>query len=158
MLKYTDYDIVFQEIPDEVTLAVNLAGCPNRCAGCHSPHLQQDIGEPLTEEALETILGRYGTAVTCLCLMGGDRDPQEIARFALHLRTQHPDLHIGWYSGRTELPADFPAEVLNYVKLGPYIEALGGLEASATNQRLYQIEPDARRTNLTYRFRKGGTR
>ena len=40
MLKYAGYDIVFQEIPDEVTLALNLSGCPNGCPGCHSPHLQ----------------------------------------------------------------------------------------------------------------------
>ena len=48
MLKYTNTDIVFQEIPDEVTLAVNLSGCPCRCPGCHSPQLWGDIGEPLT--------------------------------------------------------------------------------------------------------------
>ena len=52
MLKYTDYDIVFQEIPDEVTLAINLSNCPNRCKGCHSPYLQQNVGEALTEENL----------------------------------------------------------------------------------------------------------
>ena len=47
MLKYYNYDIVFQEIPDEVTLAVNLTNCPHRCIGCHSPHLRHNIGEPL---------------------------------------------------------------------------------------------------------------
>ena len=70
MLRYTDYDIVFREIPDETTLAVNLAGCPNRCPGCHSPQLQEPIGEPLTEEIVERLLARYGAAVTCFCLMG----------------------------------------------------------------------------------------
>ena len=67
MLRYTDYDIVFREIPDETTLAVNLAGCPNRCPGCHSPQLQEPIGEPLTEEVVERLLARYGAAVTCFC-------------------------------------------------------------------------------------------
>lgn len=80
MLRYTDYDIVFREIPDETTLAVNLAGCPNRCPGCHSPQLQEPIGEPLTEEVVERLLARYGAAVTCFCLMGGDAEPHEAAR------------------------------------------------------------------------------
>ena len=79
MLRYTDYDIVFREIPDETTLAVNLAGCPNRCPGCHSPQLQEPIGEPLTEEVVERLLVRYGAAVTCFCLMGGDAEPHEAA-------------------------------------------------------------------------------
>ena len=30
MLKYVDTDIVFQEFPDEVTLAINLSNCPCR--------------------------------------------------------------------------------------------------------------------------------
>ena len=55
MLKYTETDIVFQEIPDEVTLAVNLSGCPCRCPGCHSKHLWGDVGEPLTDEALDKL-------------------------------------------------------------------------------------------------------
>ena len=47
MLKYADYDIVFQEIPNEVTLAINISNCPNRCVGCHSPYLMEDVGEEL---------------------------------------------------------------------------------------------------------------
>ena len=39
MLRYTNTDIVFQELPDEVTLAVNLSGCPCRCPGCHSKNV-----------------------------------------------------------------------------------------------------------------------
>lgn len=64
MLRYVDYDIVFQEIPDEVTLAINLSNCPNRCKGCHSPHLLENVGESLTEESLGHLLQKYGKAVT----------------------------------------------------------------------------------------------
>ena len=31
MLRYINTDIVFQEFPDEVTLAINISGCPCRC-------------------------------------------------------------------------------------------------------------------------------
>lgn len=76
MLRYADYDIVFQEIPDEVTLAINLSNCPNHCKGCHSAYLMEDVGEPLTEESLSTLLGKYGKAITCVCFMGGDASPR----------------------------------------------------------------------------------
>ena len=153
MLRYTDYDIVFREIPDETTLAVNLAGCPNRCPGCHSPQLQEPIGEPLTEEVVERLLVRYGAAVTCFCLMGGDAEPHEAARLALFARRLRPALRTGWYSGRAALPEGFdPTGVFDYVKLGPYIAARGPLDDPATNQRLWRIRPDGRREDLTPRF------
>ena len=142
MLRYTDYDIVFREIPDETTLAVNLAGCPNRCPGCHSPQLQEPIGEPLTEEVVERLLARYGAAVTCFCLMGGDAEPHEAAPLALFARRLRPALRTGWYSGRAALPEGFdPTGVFDYVKLGPYIAARGPLDDPATNQRLWRIRP-----------------
>ena len=69
MLKFFNYDIVFQEIPDEVTLAVNITNCPNRCPGCHSQFLWADIGEVLNEEAVQVIIGEYGDAITCFSFM-----------------------------------------------------------------------------------------
>lgn len=154
MLRYADYDIVFQEIPDEVTLAVNLSGCPNRCPGCHSPQLQRQIGEPLTEEALRSLLARYGGSVTCVCLMGGDGDPQEVGRLAEFLHAEYPELRTGWYSGRTALPDGFPVAALDYLKLGPYVAARGGLRSPTTNQRLYRLEADGTRRDLTPRMRR----
>ena len=139
MLKYVDYDIVFQEIPDEVTLAVNISCCPNRCPGCHSPFLQEDVGERLTEEVLEKLLERY-PEVTCVCFMGGDGDPMEVSRLAGQVRKKNSAVRAGWYSGRQQLPAGFPVEELDYVKLGPYVESLGSLKSPSTNQRLYRVE------------------
>ncbi len=141
MLRLASYDIVFQEIPGEVTLALNLSGCPNGCPGCHSPHLQEETGETLDEALLGGLLDRYGTSVTCVCFMGGDGDPGQVSRLAGQIRkTTDGRLKTGWYSGRRALPAGFDPGRFDYVKLGPYIESLGGLKAPATNQRLYKIE------------------
>jgi len=106
MLRYTDYDIVFREIPDETTLAVNLAGCPNRCPGCHSPQLQEPIGEPLTEEVVERLLARYGAAVTCFCLMGATPNRTRQRGWRSSPAGCGPPAH-GVYSGRAALPEGF---------------------------------------------------
>ena len=74
-LRYHNFDVVFAEIPGEVTLALNLTGCPNRCPGCHSPHLQGEGGRPLDERELLALIDCYGRSVTCLCFMGGDAAP-----------------------------------------------------------------------------------
>lgn len=75
MLKYVNHDIVFQEFPDEVTLAINLSLCPNGCPGCHSAYLQGNVGDELTEERLRAILDNYIGEITCVGFMGGDNDP-----------------------------------------------------------------------------------
>lgn len=152
MLRYADYDIVFQEIPDEVTLALNISRCPNRCKGCHSPYLMEDVGDALTEESLAMLLSKYGKAVTCVCFMGGDAEPAEVMRLAKFLRSGRA-VKVGWYSGKPELPAGFDMRCFSYIKLGPYVESLGGLRSAHTNQRLYRIE-NGRMIDITYRFRR----
>ena len=152
MLRYADYDIVFQEIPDEVTLAINLSNCPNGCKGCHSPYLMGNGGEPLTEESLSGLLDRYGKAVTCVCFMGGDAAPDEVGRLAEFLRCRSAaSVKVGWYSGRQDLPAGFDMRYFQYIKLGPYVENLGGLKSEQTNQRLYRID-NGKMNDITYRF------
>ena len=146
MLKVASFDIVFQEIPGEVTLALNLSNCPCHCPGCHSPHLAEDIGEPVTEELLDSLIGRYKGLITCVAFMGGDAEPEEVAKWANYIHqlpiTNHQSvLRTAWYSGRTSYPRN-PGD-LDYVKLGPYIESLGGLKSPTTNQRLYKREDDS---------------
>ncbi len=154
MVRYYNFDIVFAEIPDEVTLAVNITGCPNRCEGCHSPHLREDVGERLDRDALAALLERYGAGVTCLCFMGGDGDPQGIARLAAEVRQLAPQLRVGWYSGRQALPAGVAPETFDYIKLGPYVASRGPLSSPETNQRMYRVGRDGAMEDITYRFRR----
>ena len=138
MLKFHNFDIVFQEIPGETTLAFNITGCPVCSEGCHSTQLWEDTGEPLTREALLAVYERYSSGVTCIALMCGDADPAEVGRIAHFIRNE---IHLksAWYSGRSNISPKVDRADFDFIKVGPYIEKLGGLKSPATNQRLYLV-------------------
>ena len=140
-MKVASYDIVFQEIPREVTLALNISQCPCHCPNCHSPHLAEDIGEVLTEDLLNGLLARYGAGITCICLMGGDAFPQEINYWLWRIHTMGKK--AAWYSGREQKAPEVELHNLDFLKLGPYKEECGALKHPTTNQRLYRIRPSS---------------
>ena len=43
MLKYANFDIVFQEVPDEVTLAINISNCPRIAVLSELPNIYRAI-------------------------------------------------------------------------------------------------------------------
>lgn len=157
MLKYTDYDVVFREIPDETTLAINIANCPNRCLGCHTPELQTDIGKPLTLEILSELVDK-SEGITCVCLMGGDNDPDEVITLLAGLasyRAEHGKtdyIKTAWYSGKLTFPKLW--WLLDYIKLGPYKPAYGPLNEPSTNQKMFKVlhgqKPNVE--NITMKF------
>ena len=75
-------------------------------------------------------------------------------RLAETVRRSCPALRTAWYSGRERLPEGFDLTRFDYVKLGPWVEALGPLTAPTTNQRLYRIAPDGTMSDITARFRR----
>lgn len=81
MLKYTDAQVTFAEIPDEITLCINLSNCPCHCKGCHSSYLAEDIGQVLTITRIEKLL-KENKGVTAICFMGGDNDPKLVNHYA----------------------------------------------------------------------------
>lgn len=167
MIKYTDTEIVFEEIPDEVTLAINITNCPNHCPGCHSPYLRENIGKELYgEDLVNMINSNYG--ITCVLFMGEGKDEEWLFQLVDCLRaTYKHNIKIGLYTG-SENVSEFLWENLDYIKLGPYVEELGPLNKETTNQRLYKYDREGKvpgmrglkiggkyRTNwvdITYRF------
>ncbi len=154
MLKYVNTGIVFQEIPDEVTLAINISNCPCHCPGCHSKYLWEDIGLPLNVEAIDDFVETYGTDITCIAFMGGDADAKGVAMLAQYIREEHPIFKVAWYSGRLRIPASVDKSIFDYIKIGPYIRHLGPLKQPTTNQRLYRQRDDGSFEDITYRFWK----
>lgn len=139
MLKYVDSKVVFAEIPDEITLAINISNCPCHCEGCHSPYLADDIGEPLDLQHLTNLIDS-NRGISCVCIMGGDANPSEVDDIAQDIKEYYPELKVAWYSGRQELSKEIELENFNYIKLGPYIKDKGPLNCRTTNQVMLEID------------------
>lgn len=152
MLKYVNTAIVFQEVPDEVSLAINISSCPCRCPGCHSKYLWEDTGTPLTPSELDTLISRYEGDITCIAFMGGDSDPAEVSQLAQHLHQHHPQLKVAWYSGRARFSPLIDQSLFHYIKLGPYLRHLGPLSKPTTNPRLYRRTEAGEWEDITSRF------
>ena len=140
MIKYVPEmtSVVMEEIPDKVTLAVDISNCTGLCEGCHSPFLRKDVGEELTPEAVDSMLSdNFG--VNCFLFLGEGKDPDRLLALAEYVRSR--GVASALYSGRTRVEDEF-YRVFDYVKVGPYIEEFGPLNSRTTNQRLYRVQMD----------------
>lgn len=147
MIKYVPEltDVVLEEVPDRVTLAVEIPNCQGSCPGCHSSFLKLDLGKELTAaEADRLVEDNFG--VNCFLFLGEGNDHEALMELAAHLRSAHPELELALYSGRQEVEEEI-YEAFDFVKVGPYVEALGPLSEASTNQRMYYHRED-----ITSRF------
>lgn len=142
-LKFISYAIVFQEVPNETTLAFNISGCPYHCSGCHSKYLWEYRGDNLIEN-MEQIINKYNGYITCVCFMGGDQNVNELTE-ALKI-CKNMGLKTCVYSGASEIKIS-ALQYLDWVKLGRYEERLKsdnhiehGVKLATTNQHMYRIE------------------
>lgn len=156
MIKYLNTEVTFAEIPFEISLCINITGCPCHCPGCHSEFLWEDSGIELTSAELDNLASQT-KGISCICFMGGDQDPSAINDLTKYMKESHPELKIAWYSGKQELAKEIQVQNFDYLKLGPYIEELGGLDKQTTNQKLYKIEHTSEKdfiVDITYKFWK----
>lgn len=157
-MKYVDFEVTFREIPDEITLCINISNCPFKCEGCHSKELWKDIGKELTISELSRLLSK-NKGVTCISFMGGDKELDSLLNLLIYVKDSYPNVKTAWYTGRKDVPLfGFPLFFLDYIKLGPYIKERGPLDNKSTNQRLYKLEQlDKLFTgfiDITYKFWK----
>lgn len=156
MLKYIDTKVVFREVPDETTLAINISGCPFSCRGCHSDYLQYDAGALLTTLELDYLICA-NDGITCVAFMGGDGDVKALSKLFAHVETKYPTLKIAWYSGSNK-PEEYKIiKNLDYYKYGAYIMSNGPLSSPTTNQKFCKVHTDyvnktVELEDITYRF------
>ena len=153
-LLYESYSVVFQEVPDEISLCIWVTGCDKHCPGCHSEYLWEYQGLPLYK-AFKEIVEKYRGLITCVCFMGGDQNISELTDMLRY--TKSLGLKTCLYTGADHSEHLQPIlPLLDYVKTGHYDQERGGLASKKTNQTFFKkIEDqygDHEWVDITYRF------
>lgn len=144
MLYYTEFGLSEREVPGESSICIYLSGCCHNCRNCHYPLLKQkDYGERLMDY-YKDIIALYRKQATCVCFLGEgantDVEHDELRIIVKHAQLQ--GLKTCLYSGR-DVEAEAWMQMFDYIKLGSYIEELGGLESVTTNQIFLQKTGDS---------------
>lgn len=151
MLKYYTKQVVFQEVPDEVSLSFSIAGCPLNCKGCSWKSAINDI--PTTElddKSYKEFLNHYKGLVSCVLFLGGEWDKEDLIN-KLKLAKEE-GYKTSLYTGLNFEEVDFSIlPFLDFIKVGRYVESLGGLNSKNTNQRFIDLKNNK---ILNYKFIK----
>ena len=142
-LKYLGYAIALQEVPNEISLVINVSGCPHKCEGCHSQYLWGYDGNILIDDFVE-LLSKYKDMITCVCFMGGEQNKDELYSYLMFIKSI--GLNTCLYSGCTSLnDVEELLPFLDWVKIGRYIESLTtdnniqyGIKLATSNQHIYK--------------------
>ena len=159
MFKYIDTLVTFREFPDEISLCINITGCPIHCPYCHSTHLWESTGEILFSSKLKELI-EENPGITCVGFMGGAQNVYHLLNLAIFVKSNFPNLKVGWYTGQSEIPEIISENLseFDYIKIGPYDRERGGLDNPNTNQIMYKVihseNGDNKLENITNKFWK----
>lgn len=136
-MQLATYDIVFQEVPGEISLAFFIAGCSLACDGCHSEMLwSKKGGEELTEKLFLDIVGRYNRMATCILFMGGEWHEVELMKRLKLAKAM--GYKTALYTGENDVSDSIKGN-LDYLKTGRFMVDLGGLASPKTNQQFIAV-------------------
>lgn len=139
-LRYSSEEIVWQEVPGETSLAYTITGCPVGCKGCHSVDTwPKGSGIPLSQAYFQQRLAQYQGLITCVLFLGGEWHLEELA--VLLELSKKAGLKTCLYTGLEAVP-DSLKRWLDYLKTGPWIAELGGLDSPITNQRFMDVKSE----------------
>ncbi|WP_228517517.1 anaerobic ribonucleoside-triphosphate reductase activating protein [Aliidiomarina indica] len=136
-MRFSEEQIVWQEVPGQTSLAYTITGCNIGCKGCHSTHTWPiGSGELLSERYFRTRLDAYDGLITCVLFLGGEWHQAGLIKLLKIAREKR--LKTCLYTGLERVPATL-LNYLDYVKLGPWMASRGGLAERGTNQTFINV-------------------
>ena len=145
-MKYYNTEIVFEEIPNEITLAFNISNCKIHCPDCHSKFLWEDVGTELNIVTLDKELNKVRDGISCIAFMGGE--PDSVLLLANYIKTCYKNIKVALYRGESYIDLNLNYNNIDYLKIGPYIKELGGLDSKTTNQRFFVLKTENNYTSF----------
>jgi len=124
--------IVFQEVPNEISLCFSITGCKVGCKGCHSTELwDASNGITLNNANFTYWLTKYQSLISCVVFFGGEWQPDALVEKLLIAKSF--GLKTCLYSGENYIDISI-SQHLTFLKTGAWREELGGLESTNSNQ------------------------
>lgn len=141
--------IVFQEVPNEISLCFSITGCKIGCKGCHSTELwNENYGNHLSNKTFISWLTKYQNLISCVVFFGGEW--QANALIEKLLIAKNFDLKTCLYSGEKYIDITI-SKHLDYLKTGSWQPELGGLDNPNTNQVFRNVKTGEKLNHLFYR-------
>lgn len=155
-MNYSNLQIVFQEVPDEISLCFSISGCKIGCKGCHSTETwNENYGQELTQVVFLDLIKKYEKMISCILFYGGEWNANKLINILKIAKSKN--LKTCLYSGLNtgDLIENYSdiLKHLDFLKTGPWKSNLGGLNSITTNQRFYELKKE-QLLDVTYKFQK----
>ena len=121
-LSFYTKNIFFQEVPNEISLSFSIAGCKNNCKNCSWKNLNYKE-HLLTDSLYNSLLNKYKGLASCVLFLGGEWNPRALVKALKQAKTKGYKTCL--YTGLNDVSDEIKAN-LDYLKVGPYVEELGG--------------------------------
>jgi len=145
-MNYYDFQVVFQEVPGEISLCFSICGCPLRCEGCHSPFLWKErSGSVLTHETFIALLQQYKNLASCVLFMGGEWHEEQLINLLTIAKSEQYKTCL--YTGLEQV-SESVLNKLDWIKTGKWNPLLGGLSSQISNQKFIEIKTNTIKNNL----------
>lgn len=150
--------ITLNEVPDKIAYFIELGSCTQRCKGCHSKELWEEVESPTSLEAvLRGAENAIESGANAIVLMGGTCNKMSTPDLLKVLDGLSEIAPTCLYSGLDDEKTNtYIAEHsdITWLKTGSYKEELGGLSSPTTNQRFYRKEYELVSKNHLYAYYK----
>jgi len=150
LLHFSYPQIVVEEVPNEISLALSISGCPLRCFDCHSKETYpNDFGTPLTPIKMQSLI-KENKHISCVLFYGGEWQTEYLILLIDIVKSFQ--LKVCLYTGKEleDIPKDI-LQRLNYIKVGAYNKELGNLTSKTTNQKFINLDT---KEDITNTFQK----